>query len=289
MQRLIVSLISMAMALGGFAARVAGDMKAEQLLAQARAALGGEHNFARVQGLTATGTYQREVGDRQLNGEVTIDLQLPDKMLRTESMRPMGDATIEMLQGINGDQILRNSRTIGGGPNMMIRIAPPGGADGEAQALRNQRADMARFALALLLTSSTAMPLEYAYGGEAEADDGKAEVVDAKGPGSFAARLFIDQKTHRPLMLAYRGAAPRMMVRTQRGDGPPPGASMPPGEPPPPQIVDIQLFLDDYKNVDGVLLPHHLSRSVDGKPNEEMTFKTIRINPPFKADAFTAK
>jgi len=141
----------------------------------------------------------------------------------------------------------------------------------------------------LLLTSPPSMPLEYAYGGEAEADDGKADVVDAKGAGSFAARLFLDQKTHRPLMLAYRAAAPTMMIRTQRGDGPPPAAGMPPGELPPPQIVAIELFLDDYKNIDGVLLPHHLSRSVDGKPNEEMTFKTIRINPPFKPDAFSVR
>jgi hypothetical protein len=289
MQRLIVSLISLAMTLGGLAARAAGDTKAEQLLAQARAALGGDDKLAKVQGLTASGTYQREVGDRQLNGEVTIDLQLPDKMLRTESMRPMGDATIETLQGINGDQLLRNSRTIGGGPNLMVRIAPPSGADGEAQAWRNQRADMARFALALLLTTPPAMPLELAYGGEAESDDGRADVVDAKGPGNFAARLFFDQKTHRPLMLTYRGAAPRMVMRTQRGDGPPPGAGIPAGELPPPQIVDIQLFLDDYRSVDGVMLPHQLSRSVDGKPNEEITFKTIRINPPFKADAFTVK
>jgi hypothetical protein len=288
MQRLIASLISLAITLGGFATRAAGDTKAEQLLAQARAALGGS-NLAKVQGLSASGTYQRDVGDRQLSGEITVDLQLPDKMLRTESMRPLGDATIELLQGINGDQVLRTSRTIGGGSGMMIRMAPPpGGADGEAQALRNQHADMARFALAFLLTSPAAMPLEFAYGGEAEADDGKADVVDAKGPGSFAARLFFDQKTHRPLMLSYRGAAPRMVMRTQRGDGPPPAAGVPPGEPPP-QIVDIQLFLDDYRSVDGVLLPHHFSRSVDGKPHEEITFKTIQINPAFKPDAFTVK
>jgi hypothetical protein len=290
MQRLIVSLISLAMTLGGLAARAAGDTKAEQLLAQARAALGGDSTLAKVQGLSASGTYQRDIGDRQLSGELTIDLQLPDKMLRTESMRPMGDATIELLQGINGDEVLRNSRTIGGGPGMMIRMAPPpGGADGDAQALRNQRADMARFALALLLTAPPSMPLEFAYGGEAEADDGKADVVDAKGPGSFAARLFFDQKTHRPLMLSYRGAAPRMVMRTQRGDGPPPTAGVPPGELPPPQIVDIQLFLDDYRTIDGVLLPHRLSRSIDGKPSEEITFKTIRINPAFKPDAFSAK
>jgi len=286
---LIASVISLAMTLGGFAARAAGDTKAEQILAQARAALGGDKSLGRVQGLSATGTYQREAGDRQLSGEITIDLQLPDKMLRTESMRPMGDATIEILQGINGEQMLRSSRTIGGGPNMMIRMAPPpGGADGDAQALRNQRADMARFALAFLLTTPAAMPLEYTDGGEAEADEGKADVVDAKGPGSFTARLFFDKKSHRPLMLAYRGAAPRMVVQTQRGDGPPP-AGLAPGQMPPPQIVDIQLFLDDYKTVDGVLLPHHLSRSIDGKPAEEMTFKTIRINPVFKPDTFTAK
>jgi hypothetical protein len=288
MQRLIVSLISLAMTLGGFAARAAGDAKAEQLLAQARAALGGEKSLSKVQGLTATGTYQREMGDRQVNGEITIDLQWPDKMLRTESMRPMGDATIEMLQGINGDQVLRHSRTIGGGPSMVVRMAPPGGADGEAQALRNQRAEMARFALVFLLMSPPSTPLEYVYGGEAEADDGRADAIDAKGPGSFAARLFFDKTTHRLLMLSYRGAAPRMIVQTRRGDGPPP-AGGPTPEPPAPQSVDIQLFLDDYKSVDGVLLPHHLSRSIDGKAAEEMTFKTIRINPAFKPDAFTAK
>ena len=289
MQRLIASLIALAVTLGGFAARAAGDTKSEQLLAQARAALGGDKTLNKVQGLTATGAYQRAMGDRQVSGEITIDLQLPDKMLRTESMRPMGDATIEVLQGVSGDQVLRHSRTIGGGPNMMVRIAPPsGGADGEAQALRNQRADMARFTLAFLLTTPPAMPLEFTYGGEAEADDGKADVIDAKGPGSFEARLFFDKKSHRPLMLTYRGVAPRMIMQTRRGDGPPPGASAP--DPmPPPQIVDIELFFDDYRVVDGVLLPHHLSRSVDGKPAEEMTFKTIKINPVFRPDAFTAK
>jgi hypothetical protein len=286
MQRLIVSLISLAMTLGGLAAGAAGDTKAEQLLAQARTVLGGEKNMSRVQGLTASGTYQREMGDRQLTGEITIDLQLPDKMLRTESMRPMGDATIEMLQGVNGEEVLRHSRTLGGGPGMVVRMAPPAsGPDAEAQALRNQRADMTRFALAFLLTSPSAMPLEYTYGGEAEAEDGKADVVDAKGPGSFAARLFFDKKSHRLLLLSYRGAAPRMFVQTQRGDGPPPAAPGP-GQIPPPQIVDIQLFLDDYKTVDGILLPHHFSRSIDGKAAEEMTFKTIKINPAFKADTF---
>ena len=53
----MIALISLAMTFGSIAAHVEGDTKAEQLLAQARQALGGEKNLSKVQGLTCTGTY----------------------------------------------------------------------------------------------------------------------------------------------------------------------------------------------------------------------------------------
>jgi hypothetical protein len=294
-QRLMVYFISLAMTIGGYAARAAGDTKAEQLMAQARASLGGEKNLSKVQGLTATGAYQRTLPDRQLSGEVTIDLQLPDKMLRTESMSPMGDITIVTEQGLNGEKLLRNQRTMNAPPGMVIRMGQPPTGDAEAQAVRNARADLARTVVAFLLTSPASLPLEFSYGGEAESDEGKADVVEAKGAGNFAARLFLDQKSHRPLMLTYRGVAPRVMIQTQQGP-PPDGGRGQHGEPahgeapmPPPQVVDITLYLDDYKSVDGVMLPHHMARSVDGKPTEETTFKTIKINPAFKPDTFSPR
>jgi hypothetical protein len=296
MQRLFLSFFSLALTLATLVARASGDARAIELLAQARAALGGDSRLSKVQALSATGRYRREVGDRQIDGELTIDLQLPDKMLRTETMSPFGDATVVVLQGINGDRVLRNSRTIGGGPGMVVRIQPPGGGEAEAQALRNQRAELARFALAMLLRASEVVPVEFAYGGEAEADDATADVVDAKGAGNFATRLFIDRKTHRPLMLSYRGVAPRIVMQTQRGERPPDGGrGQPPADPgsaahlPAPQIVDITMFLDEYRAIDGVLFPHHISRSIDGKPNEEWTFTTIKVNPAFNADAFSGK
>jgi len=282
------------MTAGGYAARAAGDTKAEQLLAQARAALGGEKNLNKVQGLSATGTYQRTMQDRQLSGELTIDLQLPDKLLRTESMSPMGDMTIVTEQGLNGEKLLRNQRTLNGPPGMVVRMGGAPTGDAEAQAIRNAHADLARTALAFLLTSPASLPLEFSAGGEAESDEGKADVLDVKGGGNFATRILLDQKSHRPLMLMYRGVAPRVMIQTQQG--PPPAGGRGRGElshdapaAPAPQVVDITLYLDDYKSVDGVMLPHHWARSIDGKPTEEMTFKTIKINPAFKADTFTAK
>jgi hypothetical protein len=289
---MILYLMSIAMAAGGYAARAAGDAKGEQLMAQARAALGGEKSLNKVQGLTASGTYQRTLQDRQLNGEVTVDLQLPDKLLRTESMNPMGDVTIVTEQGVNGDKLLRNQRTLNAPPGMVVRTGPPPTGDAEAQAIRNAHADLARTALAFLLTSPASLPLEFTSGGQAESDEGKADVIDAKGPGNFAARIFLDQKSHRPLMLVYRGIAPRVMIQTQqgpppaggRGDGPHDGSALPE-----PQVVDITLYLDDYKTVDGLMLPHRLARSIDGKPTEETTFKTIKINPAFKPDTFAAR
>jgi hypothetical protein len=286
--------MTLAMTAGGFAARLSGDTKAEQLMAQARAALGGEKSLSKVQGLTATGTYQRTMQDRQLSGEVTIDLQLPDKMLRTESMSPMGDMTIITEQGVNGEKLLRHQRTLNGPPGMVVRMGAAPTGDAEAQAIRNARADLARTALAFLLMSPASLPLEFSAGGEAASDEGKADVIDVKGAGNFAARLLLDQKSHRPLMLMYRGVAPRVMIQTQQGAPPDGGRGR--GEPthdapaaPAPQVVDITLYLDDYKPVEGVMLPHHIARSVDGKPTEDMTFKTITLNPTFKADAFATR
>ena len=113
MQRFIAMLFSLAMTFGGYAARAAGDSKAAELFAQARAALGGESKLSKVQGLSCAGTVQRSIGDRQVTGDVTLDLQLPDKLLRSDSISPMGDAALVVTeQGINGDKLLRHSKTL---------------------------------------------------------------------------------------------------------------------------------------------------------------------------------
>ena len=286
MQRIVNVLIALAMTFGSWSARAAGDSKAADLLAQARAAIGGEKQLANVKGLACSGTALRMIGDRQMSGELSIDLQLPDKMVRSDSISPMGDAALVVTeQGVNGDQVVRRSRTLNTPPGAVIRV-PPGpahGSDAEAQALRNSRAELTRLTVALLATTPQSSAVEFKYAGEAESPDGKADVLDLTGAGSFAAKLFLDKATHRPLMIAYRGVAPRVVVQQQRGDAP---AQAPP---PMPEPVDIQMFLDDYKAVDGVLLPHHITRSVDGQPSEEITFKTIKVNPAFKAETFSAR
>ncbi|HZP47612.1 MAG TPA: hypothetical protein VFB07_03690 [Vicinamibacterales bacterium] len=287
MPRMLLSLITLALAL------VLGDARATELVAQARAALGGEKALSKIQGLSATGTIRRLVGDRTVEGETTLELQLPDKMFRTDAIDPIGShngAVVVTGSGINGDKVLRSTRVENAPPGAVLRTPPPPapGSDAEAQALRNSRAELARMTIALLLTTPAAMPMEFASAGQAESPDGKADVLEVKGPNGFAVRLFLDASSHRPLMLTYRGAVPRIVVQTQRG-GAPPATAAAPAPPGDRDLVDITMFLDDYRRVDGVQLPHHITRSVDGQPTEELTFTTIKTNPAFKADAFSGQ
>ncbi len=164
----------------------------------------------------------------------------------------------------------------------------------QARRLRAAHRDFGRLLVAMLVGSSTAFPLQYEYGGEAESDDGKADVLNVTGPEEFAAKLFIDQQTHLPLMIMFKDAMPRMQMF--RGGQ---GAERPSREEmerrmqearaagPPPQ-VDVQLFLADHRKVDGVLLPHTIRRAVDGKTQEELQV-TYKVNPAFKPEKFEKK
>jgi hypothetical protein len=176
---------------------------------------------------------------------------------------------------------------------VVIRRAQDG-PDAKVSAEIATRADLTRAYLAFLLSSPASVPLEYTYVGEAEAPDGKAAIVDVKGPNNFSVRLFLDQKTSRPLMISYKGKAPRFEMRTVGGGRAEPediekqakeeAAKMSAAP-----DVEFQLALDDYRAVDGVLFPHSLSRMVDGKPAEETEIKKIVLNSPIKTDRFEKK
>ena len=294
MTRLLGSLLMTALSAGGFLAQAAGDTRAADLLKEARAALGGDAAVNRVQALLATGHIARAAGATRLEGDLTLQFALPDRLLRTEALSPDGGLTLITEQGVRGNVLLRGARTFNAPPGAVIRTPPPParGSEAEAEALRAARADLARLSLGLLLKAPGTQPLDFAYGGTAESPDGTADVLDVKGRdgSTFAAKLLLDRATHRPLMLTYRGVAPRMVVQTRRVERgtPPPDASQVPSAPPS-EAVDIEVFYDDYRTVGGLMLPHHITRSVGGDVQEEWTFSSWQVNPTFKPDAFDVK
>ena len=131
---------------------------------------------------------------------------------------------------------------------------------------------------------------------EAEAPNGVADVIDGRARG-FKARLFVDQAEHRPLMLSYMMRQPRMRQMTQ-----PPQFKNDEerrayfeemrkkfeAEPPPP-LVEANVFFTDYKKVDEIMLPHKISRQVEGKVQEEWTIEKYKLNAPIKPEQFEKK
>jgi hypothetical protein len=269
--------------------------KARSLINQARAALGGD----KLNSLSVTGNYRRRFGQMEMSGEVNYDLILPDKMMKTETLNPMPGLEITRIETINGEEVWEDQQQHGGGGGMiMIRRGPgPSLADPKkAQAAMRQgiRSDFARLSIGWLLTSPASFPVEFSFAGEAESPDGKANVLDVKGPEGFAARLFLDQKTHLPLMLTYLGKKPRVMTRTVEGAPRHPeemqkrlkemeaeAASEP--------EVEFRIYFSDYREVNGVSIPHKMTRSIVDEVNEELEVKTVKINPQLKPEKFVKK
>jgi hypothetical protein len=280
----------------------AQDAKAHDVMEAARNALGGADQIAGIKTILAKGKHQRSMGQVQANGETEISAMLPDKYLRSQTDQIFGN-TVTVETGFNGGEPLQHTNSMGGpGGGAIIRMAGPGGpgaqmdpAEMKAAMLRAQQADFARVMLGWLATAPEYLEATYSYAGEAESPDGRADVIEVKGKDGFAAKLFIDQESHRPLMLTYMGRQP--IVRIVRSERSPDEPSRRAGQPAPhdaeraspPPMVEMQVYFDDYRDVGGVLLPHRLSRSVNGEPNEEIEFEAIRINTDIKPATFDAK
>jgi hypothetical protein len=262
---------------------------AASVLRAARDALGGDKRLEALRTFIATGRTRQVRGDNLVPIEFEIQVEVPDKYSRRDEFpaQDAGPATI----GFNGDRLVQ----IPAAPPPVARAggpAPPSAAQQEAaiQArLATVKQDFARLMLGMFARSFTSFPLTFDYVAQAEAPEGKADVLDVKGPANFTARLFVNAQTHLPIMVSWRAQAP-----PARGGGPPParaGAGGPPpaqagagGPPPaapqgsPPAAVENRLYFADYRDVDGLRLPFRIRRAVGSETTEETTFDRFRIN-----------
>ena len=155
-----------------------------------------------------------------------------------------------------------------------------------------------RTALAMFPGTAATSGLTFTYVGKAESPDGEADVLDAKGEGNFAARLFVDAKTHLPVMLTYQDRERNFRIqRPARKDGETDeqfrarlrAEREAAGPPPPPKMVDYSMFIADHKDVGGVKVPHHITMQTGDKPTEEWELKKAKANPKFDDEQFKRK
>ena len=277
------------------------DSRAEEVLKQARQAIGGEEQLQKIQGLHINGQYRRALGDRQLAGDREISIQLPNKYLVEDAMNPGGLATAIMnTRGLNGEQAW--TANSGGGGGRIIRMGAPGGQNASPEQIsaalrRIYGAEFSRYLLAIILTPPPSFAVDYKYAGESDVEDAQADVIDVTGPDNFSVRIFFDKKSHLPLLLSYRGPKPRIMTMTREAHGPrspedvkkareEAEKKMQAEAPAAPEEVDFYIRLTDHKKVGGLMLPHKLTFLTENEVAEEFEISKYQLNPQFKADLF---
>jgi len=204
------------------------------ILAATREALGGDKKLSAVKTIVATGRTQQVRGDNLVPIEFEIDIELPDKYVRRDEI-PAQESGLSTA-GFSGETLIRT----------------------KAPAVKQ---DFGRLMLGLFAASFAGYPVSFSYLGQAEAPQGKADVLEAKG-ADLTMRVFIAQMTHLPLMITWQApAAPA------RG-----------GQPATAQPQETRLFFADYRDVDGMKWPFRLRRAVGADTVEETTFDRFRIN-----------
>ena len=325
MQNLAVGLIALTAIAGVHPEAVAQeDKKAAEVLAAARKAIGGK-KLDSLKSLSIQAAVQRNAGNFQMNNDLELLVELPDKYMRSESS---SNAMVNMANtlGFNGDRPLKSNAPAGIAPGggMIIRMGGPGGpafGSGEKptpeqqqqidrQMVRASRHEISRLMLGWFGMTHPSLSAQYTYAGEAESADGKAYVIDVKNADGFAARLFIDENTQLPLMLTYQGPQPRIVTaggpRLAQGGAQPTRQAQPRQmteeerrkratdadkqiremEKQPPAIVEYTLFFDDWREEDGIKFPHALRRASAATTTEEWTVNKVKVNPKIDPKKF---
>jgi hypothetical protein len=290
-------------------AQPASSRDPNAILAAARQALGGEKKLAAVKSFSATGRTRQVRGENLVPIEFEIFVELPDKYFKKDEIP--AQETGATGSGFNGDDLLVDP------------IPPQPLADPlKKQRLATLKQDFARLALGMFAGSFPAYPLTFTYVGQAEAPQGRADVLDAKGPDNFTLRYFIHAETHLPIMVTWKGPMPGRGGRpggpgmppgaagpgrgVPPGGGPPAGAAPPAATPPPvappapappapgaagapPAPPEFRVYFADYRDVDGMQFPFRLRRATGADTTEETTFDRFRINPKIDAKKFEVR
>jgi len=281
--------------------------RANTVLEAARQALGGD-KLAAVRTLVGNGRTRRLRGNNIQPIEFELSIELPDKYLRKDEFP--AEESDPTSTGFNGTQLLQFP--VPQAPPMAARPGgppPPSAAQLEAQRaarVMTAKQDFVRFALGIFASNFETYPLTFAWVAEAEAPQGKADVLDVRGAGNFAALLLINRDTHLPVMLRWQ-TPPTSVIVTAPGQPAPasvaPGAVIVAGPPPPAagasqaeqeqyakdvvalraktqaSPVEQTIYFQDYRPQDGLQLPFRFRRAIGADTTEETTFDRYRVNP----------
>jgi hypothetical protein len=339
--RVLLPMVAVA-CLGAVMVAAGGDAGKDPsaVLAAAREALGGEKALSAVKSFVATGRTRQVRGQNLVPIEFEIACELPDKYVRKDEV-PAQESE-PTTAGFNGEKLIQIPRPVdpppgaaakppaapaaGGAPAAAAATAaapampataaagtPPVGPpapppDPKKARVVSLKQDFARLTLGMFAASFDSYPLTFTFVGQAEAPQGKADVLEAKGPGTFTLRFFINAETHLPIMVSWTNPATNVVLTEPGQTAPastPPGSivaqapARPPTSAPKEQqdqyakdvaalraktlatakSVETRVYFADYRDIgNGLKFPFRLRKAVAGETIEEINFDAFKTN-----------
>ncbi|MDX2041024.1 MAG: hypothetical protein SF097_07240 [Acidobacteriota bacterium] len=202
--------------------------KAEEIIKQARAAIGSESKFKSIQTLSAQGMSRTTFGQNQIESELELELMMPDKV-RISSISQQGTRIrgyngvaapwTDFIPGVGGGGFGPGGGR--GGGNVMMGGGGPGGANSPIAAYMQmqQRREFIQITLAWFLAPPAGTT--FTFVGEAPGPEGsKLNVIDAKTTDGIVTRLYFNQESHQLVGLSYKAKSMRAAFGTGgRGPG----------------------------------------------------------------------
>lgn len=325
-------------------AKFKSDERALAIIAQARQAIGGEAAIKNVRSMTIVGnaeqTFRVDGAARTETGNLEINLQMPNgfsRMLQIGKESDGANGTVHresqviittkdddktifkheaaadgkakvfvMKKGAESDVTFKGGEMPDGNRVMLDKVDRHIVGD----ASRLQQNELFRTTFALLLSAPEGSDAGYNYGGVESVDGNSCDVILVDGgSGGSAFKLFIDQSSHLPVMMSYKGSIPmvfkfnrdemktggdagqtknviinrdgsqseindsQMRVFTRKVDAPE-------------ALAEYQVRFSDYKTVNGVQLPYKWTQTVGGQPDQTVNVASYEINPSNIADKF---
>ena len=347
MKKFIIMVLSVAVffvSLGGLVdkagAKFKSDERALAVIAQARVAIGGDAAIKNVRSMTIVGnaaqTFTVDGTSRTVEGNLEINLQMPNWFSRMLQIGKESD-------GAKGSEIHRESQVIITTKDDDHTMFKHGEADGKTKVFlmkkggedklilkegelpnekrvefdkihRNVSGDTSRLrhnelfrtTFALLLSAPEGADASYNHAGVESVDGKSCDVILVDASGS-AFKLFIDQSSHLPVMMSYKGAIP-MVFKFNRdeiktGDGQTKNVlinrdgshseikddnvQMITRKLDAPEVLaEYQVRFSDYRTAGGVQLPYKWTQTVGGQPDQTVSVVSYEINPANIADKF---
>ncbi len=111
-------------------------------------------------------------------------------------------------------------------------------------------------------------------------DAAQADGIRVVGPERFSVLVYLDATSHTPSRLRYSQTAPptvRVGVQSGPVTAPPKWTD---------EVQEVVMLFEDRRVVDGLNVPHHITRSINGKIVEDIRFNRVVVNAPIDADGF---